>query len=84
AQAARGGRVESGGPLQRIRAVTAIIVPVFAGTLRHADNLGLALDARCYEGGANRTHLRVLRLSKRDGVFSALVVCYILALLVLL
>lgn len=84
AQAARGGSVESGGPLQRIRAVTAIIVPVFAGTLRHADNLGLALDARCYEGGANRTHLRVLRLSKRDGVFSALVVCYILALLVLL
>ncbi|MCI1635567.1 energy-coupling factor transporter ATPase [Bifidobacterium sp.] len=83
AQSARGGSVESGGVLQRIRAITAIIVPVFAGTLRHADNLGLALDARCYEGGNNRTHLRVLRFSHRDTIFGVLVLVYILTLLLI-
>lgn len=83
AQSARGGSVESGGILQRIRAVTAIIVPVFAGTLRHADNLGLALEARCYEGGTQRTHLRILRLSWLDAVFAILVLVYMLGLLLL-
>ncbi|MBW3087166.1 ATP-binding cassette domain-containing protein [Bifidobacterium sp. 82T24] len=80
AQSARGGSIESGSPLQRFRALVAIIVPVFAGALRHADNLGLALDARCYEGGADRTHYRMLRLSWRDGVFAVFCALYLAAL----
>nr|WP_243386983.1 energy-coupling factor transporter ATPase [Bifidobacterium primatium] len=80
AQSARGGSIESGTPLQRLRALTAIIVPVFAGALRHAENLGLALDARCYEGGANRTYYRLLRISWRDGVFAVFCVLYLVVL----
>ena len=57
AQSARGGSIETGSLAQRIKAMSAIIVPIFAGTLRHADNLSLALDARCYEEGIRRTHL---------------------------
>lgn len=83
AQAARGGSIESGSPMQRMRAATAIIVPVFAGTLRHADNLGLALDARCYEGGAHRTHFRLLRMSRWDAYFAIPVLCYLFALLLI-
>ncbi|WP_318644508.1 MULTISPECIES: energy-coupling factor transporter ATPase [Bifidobacterium] len=82
AQSARGGSIESGAPLQRLRALTAIIVPVFAGALRHAENLGLALDARCYEGGAGRTHYRLLRLSWRDGVFTVFCAAYLAVLFV--
>ncbi|PWG59835.1 energy-coupling factor transporter ATPase [Bifidobacterium catulorum] len=80
AQAARGGSVESGAPLQRIRALTAIIVPVFAGALRHAGNLGLALDARCYEGGEGRTHYRPLRCTWRDVVFAVFSATYLVVL----
>ncbi|OZG68874.1 energy-coupling factor transporter ATPase [Bifidobacterium eulemuris] len=81
AQSARGGGVETGTPMRRIKALSAIIVPVFAGTLRHAGNLGLALDARCYEEGIRRTQWHAMRVSSRDIVFAALAVIYIAALL---
>lgn len=80
AQAARGGSVETGSPVRRIRAMAAIIVPVFAGALRHADNLSLALDARCYEEGARRTHWRLMRVRRRDLTFIALCAVYLIAL----
>lgn len=65
AQSARGGSIETGSLAQRIKAMSAIIVPIFAGTLRHADNLSLALDARCYEEGIRRTHWRALTIAAR-------------------
>ncbi len=80
AQSARGGSIETGAPLQRLKALGAVLVPVFAGTLRHADNLSLALDARCYEEGINRTHWRLMRIRIQDIVFAALCVAYIVAL----
>lgn len=83
AQAARGGSIETGSPVRRIRAMTAIIVPVLAGTLRHADNLSLALDARCYEEGVRRTHWRTLRIRAADMTFCALALAYIAVLLAL-
>lgn len=82
AQAARGGSIESGSLSQRLHAAIAITVPVFAGALRHADNLSRALDARCYEGSRQeRTHYRLLRLGRMDILFIALMSLYLLALL---
>ena len=82
AQAARGGSIESGSLSQRLHAAIAITVPVFAGALRHADNLSRALDARCYEGSRQeRTHYRLLRLDRMDILFIALMALYLLALL---
>ncbi|KAA8815915.1 ATP-binding cassette domain-containing protein [Bifidobacterium callitrichos] len=83
AQAARGGSIETGSPAERIRAMVATIVPIFAGTLRHADNLSLALDARCYEEGARRTHWRVMRVAARDIAFLAFAAVYIAVLVTL-
>lgn len=74
AQACRGGSIESGSPMQRLRAMCAVIVPVFMAALRHADTLGLALDARCYEDGVARTHWHVLHTAKRDWIFALIVV----------
>ena len=82
AQAARGGSIESGSLSQRLHAAIAITVPVFAGALRHADNLSRALDARCYEGSRQeRTDYRLLRLGRMDILFIALMAFYLLALL---
>ncbi|MFT8358908.1 energy-coupling factor transporter ATPase [Bifidobacterium aquikefiri] len=77
AQATRGGSVETGSPIERIKALASIVVPVFAGALRHADNVSLALDARCYEGGSGRTHFRMLKTHKKDYCFLAGSVFYI-------
>ena len=83
AQSARGGSIETGSLAQRIKAMSAIIVPIFAGTLRHADNLSLALDARCYEEGIRRTHWRALTIAARDLIFAAAVIIYIAAIIAL-
>lgn len=83
AQTARGGSIETGSLVQRLRAAVAIAVPVFASALRHADNLSMALDARCYEGGRNRSHYRLLSFNRQDYIFIGLMVLYVLSLIVL-
>lgn len=83
AQAARGGSIEDGSLSERIHALGAILVAVFAGAMRHAQNLSRALDARCYEGGVSRTHYRELHIKTSDIIFAALCILW-LATLVLL
>ena len=78
AQSARGGSVETGSFVVRIKAM----VPVFAAAIRHADNLSLALDARCYEEGATRTHWRVMRVTGMDVTVAIVVLVYLVALVV--
>ena len=65
----------------RIRALAAVVVHVLVGTLRHADNLSLALDARCYEEGVRRTHWRELHVRLGDYAFMAISALYIAFLL---
>ena len=81
AQSARGGTIETGSPATRVKALFAIIVPILVAALRHADNLSLALDARCYEEGIHRTHWRVMRARRRDLMVAAACVAYVVALL---
>ena len=60
-----------------------LIVPLFASALRHADNLGRAMDARCYTGGA-RTHYHVMELDpRRDGAACLVLALYLTALVAL-
>lgn len=80
AQAARGGGIETGSFANRVKALAAIVVPVFAGAIRHADNLSLALDARCYEEGMVRTHWRIMRMRRGDGIACCVVIAYLVAL----
>jgi energy-coupling factor transport system permease/ATP-binding protein len=81
AQTARGGSIETGSPRARVKALVSIIVPVFAGAVRHADNLALALDARCFEEGIERTHWHQLKIQGRDIAFIAVCLIYALGLI---
>lgn len=77
AQTARGADLENKSALAYARACVPLIVPLFASALRHADNLGRAMDARCYTGGA-RTHYHVMRLElHRDAPAIAILVLYL-------
>lgn len=66
AQTARGADFESGNILRRIRAMVPILVPLFVSAFRRAGDLALAMEARCYHGGAGRTHMKPLRYESRD------------------
>lgn len=66
AQKARGADFESGGPVKKVRAIVPILIPLILSAFRRADELGDAMDARCYSGGKNRTKYKKLRFSWRD------------------
>ncbi len=83
AQTSRGGALAEGSLAQRIKAVVPIVVALLASSLRHANGLSRALDARCYEGGATRSHWHPLQLHARDGVAVVLTCVYVVALLLL-
>ena len=65
AQMARGADLE-GGWMVRIKKSLPMILPLFSGALKKADDLALALEARAYRGGRGRTQLAVLRMTGRD------------------
>ena len=66
AQKARGADFESGGLIQKAKALIPILVPLFISAFRRADELATAMECRCYHGGEGRTKLRVLRYEARD------------------
>ena len=66
AQTARGADFESGNLIARAKAMLPLLVPLFVSAFRRADELALAMEARCYRGGANRTRLKVLRYTRLD------------------
>ena len=68
AQKARGADFESGGLIQKAKALIPILVPLFISAFRRADELATAMECRCYHGGEGRTKLRVLRYEARDYV----------------
>jgi len=70
AQKARGADFESGSLMQRARALIPILVPLFVSAFRRADELAVAMECRCYQGGLGRTRLKQLRYAGRD--FAAL------------
>ena len=66
AQKARGADFERGNMMQRLRAVVPILVPLFLSAFRRADELALAMEARCYRGGEGRTQMKELRTGRLD------------------
>ena len=66
AQKARGADLESGGVMQRAKALLPILIPLFVSAFRRAEELALAMECRCYHGGEGRTALRVLRYKAAD------------------
>ena len=57
AQTARGARFDQGGPIRRGRAYIPVLIPLFVGLFRRADELATAMEARCYRGGEGRTRM---------------------------
>lgn len=66
AQKSRGLDFESGGIMKRLRSMVPILVPLFLSSFRRADDLAMAMEARCYRGGEGRTHMKQLRLTSLD------------------
>lgn len=84
AQKARGASLDTGNVFKRVKALVPILIPLFVGAFRRAEELALALDARCYNASPKRTRYRILRVTWRDLVgllvFGALLTVIVLGL----
>ena len=77
AQIARGADLESGNIIQKAKAMIPILVPLFVSAFRRANDLAMAMEARCYRGGNGRTKMKPLVYHKRDYVAYAITILYV-------
>ena len=73
AQKARGADFDTGGAIKKAKAMIPVLVPLFVGAFRRADELALAMDARCYSSVAQRTKYKVMKVKAADIV--AAIIC---------
>lgn len=83
AQKARGANFETGSLVRRAKAMIPLLVPLFVGAFRRAEELALAMDARCYRGGAGRTRMKQLKFQRID-LLAAFALAALLAAVILL
>lgn len=77
AQTARGASFDTGGLLKRAKGMIPVLVPLFVSAFKRAEDLSLAMESRCYNGGKNRTRMKVLKIHLRDIVGLILVAAII-------
>lgn len=83
AQKARGADFETGGLIKRVKAMIPVLIPLLLSALRRAEELGDAMDARCYSDSKVRTKYKKLRFGYRD-LIAALFACALLTGIILL
>ncbi|MGI6152311.1 MAG: energy-coupling factor transporter transmembrane component T family protein [Christensenellaceae bacterium] len=82
AQTARGAEFDSGNLLKKAKNMIPLLVPLFVGAFKRADELALAMESRCYRGGQGRTKLKVLKLRTSD--VASIILCAAFAVLLMI
>jgi len=82
AQIARGADLDSGNVFQRVKGMVPILVPLFVSAFRRANDLALAMEARCYHGSEGRTKMKPLYYRRRDYLAYGKMVLYLGAMIV--
>lgn len=66
AQMSRGASFDEGGFMKKVKSIIPLLIPLFISSFRTADNLAVAMEARCYRGDIGRTRYKVLKYRKKD------------------
>ena len=82
AQMARGADFDTGNIFRRAKSLIPLLVPLFVSAFRRADDLAVAMEARCYRGGDNRTRMRELKAKPVDFYGLAVVIALMLGIAV--
>lgn len=77
AQQARGADFESGNLFQRAKSLIPILIPLFISSFRIAQELALAMEARCYHGGAGRTRMNEIKFAGGDALAAVLLAVFL-------
>lgn len=82
AQQARGADFETGNLIKRAKSLVPILVPLFVSAFRIAHDLAMAMEARCYRGGDNRTRMHPMVLKSRDYVAIAGLIAFAVIIII--
>jgi len=66
AQMARGARFGHGGIYRGAKNMIPLLIPLLVSAFRRADDLAIAMEARCYRGGQGRTRMKEPVMAPRD------------------
>lgn len=77
AQMSRGADFSSGNLIKRAKSLLPILVPLFVNSFKRADELGIAMEARCYRGGEGRTRMKILKYNKSDCMAFIIFIIYL-------
>lgn len=83
AQMARGANFDEGNLIEKAKGLIPLLVPLFVSAFRRANDLALAMEARCYHGGEGRTKMKPLHYEKRDFAGYVIVLAFFAAVIVL-
>ena len=72
AQQSRGADFTTGSIVSRLKNMVSVLVPLFLSAFRRADELAMAMEARCYRGGVGRTQMKALKVTGIDYVAGVL------------
>jgi len=78
AQMARGADFEHGNLFVRAKAMVPLLVPLFISAFRRANDLAMAMEARCYRGGDGRTKMKPLKYHKRDYIAYGILILFMI------
>jgi len=81
AQMARGADFESGNLIHKVKNMVPLLVPLFVSAFRRADDLAMAMEARCYNGGEGRTKMKPLKYVAADRKAYAIIFAYFIVIL---
>ena len=81
AQMARGADFEHGNLIQKAKNMVPLLVPLFVSAFRRANDLAMAMEARCYRGGEGRTKMKPLHYQKRDRMAYLTLLVYLAAVI---
>ncbi|HAL73706.1 MAG TPA: transporter [Clostridiales bacterium] len=70
AQSSRGADYDTGGLVSKARGLVSVLIPLFVSAFKRAEDLAVAMEARCYRGGEGRTRLKVLKYTQLDLYFT--------------
>ena len=77
AQMARGADFETGNLVTKAKSLIPLLIPLFISAFRRADDLAMAMEARCYRGGEGRTRLRQLQFRRADVLAFVATACFV-------
>lgn len=83
AQKARGADFESGNLIQKAKSMVPLLVPLFVSAFRRANDLAMAMEARCYRGGEGRTKMKPLHYERRDRNAYVVLAVYLVCMMIL-